>query len=88
MPQIEVTFAIDSNGIVNVSARDMATNQSQSDPDQPRRAACRRTRSTAWSRRPTPTPTPTASGARCASCKNRLEGLIYTNERVFDQFRA
>ena len=30
VPQIEVTFAIDSNGIVNVSARDMATNQSQS----------------------------------------------------------
>src|SRR6185295_7920236 len=30
VPQIEVTFAIDSNGIVNVSSRDMATNQSQS----------------------------------------------------------
>ncbi len=29
VPQIEVTFAIDSNGIVNVSARDVATNQSQ-----------------------------------------------------------
>src|SRR6185295_18469021 len=30
VPQIEVTFAIDSNGIVNVSARDVATNLSQS----------------------------------------------------------
>ena len=30
VPQVEVTFAIDSNGIVNVSARDMATNLSQS----------------------------------------------------------
>src|SRR5262249_30975637 len=30
VPQIEVTFALDSNGIVNVSARDVATNQSQS----------------------------------------------------------
>src|SRR5690606_15827794 len=29
VPQIEVAFAIDSNGIVNVSARDMATNQQQ-----------------------------------------------------------
>jgi molecular chaperone DnaK len=29
VPQIEVTFEIDSNGIVNVSARDMATNQQQ-----------------------------------------------------------
>ncbi len=29
VPQIEVTFDIDANGIVNVSARDMATNKSQ-----------------------------------------------------------
>ena len=29
IPQIEVTFDIDANGIVNVSARDMATNQQQ-----------------------------------------------------------
>ena len=29
MPQIEVTFAIDSNGIVNVSARDLATGKAQ-----------------------------------------------------------
>src|SRR5690606_27135748 len=30
VPQIEVAFSIDSNGIVAVDARDMATNQSQS----------------------------------------------------------
>src|SRR5215210_7710961 len=30
VPQIEVSFAIDSNGIVNVAARDLTTNQSQS----------------------------------------------------------
>ncbi|HEX6200057.1 MAG TPA: molecular chaperone DnaK, partial [Thermoanaerobaculia bacterium] len=30
VPQIEVTFAIDSNGIVEVSARDVATDRSQS----------------------------------------------------------
>ncbi len=29
VPQVEVTFDIDSNGIVNVSARDMATNKEQ-----------------------------------------------------------
>src|SRR6478609_2148950 len=29
VPQIEVTFSIDSNGIVNVTARDQATGQSQ-----------------------------------------------------------
>ena len=30
MPQVEVTFDIDANGIVNVSAKDMATNKEQS----------------------------------------------------------
>ncbi|GAA4913816.1 molecular chaperone DnaK [Stackebrandtia albiflava] len=30
VPQIEVTFDIDANGIVNVSAKDMATNKAQS----------------------------------------------------------
>ena len=29
MPQIEVTFDIDANGIVNVSAKDKATNKEQ-----------------------------------------------------------
>ena len=29
VPQIEVTFDIDVNGIVHVSARDLATNKSQ-----------------------------------------------------------
>src|SRR5262249_62236472 len=29
VPQIEVTFAIDSNGIVNVSAKDLATGKAQ-----------------------------------------------------------
>jgi molecular chaperone DnaK len=30
VPQIEVTFDIDANGIVNVSAKDLATNKEQS----------------------------------------------------------
>ena len=29
MPQVEVTFDIDANGIVNVSAKDKATNKEQ-----------------------------------------------------------
>ena len=32
MPQIEVTFDIDANGIVNVSAKDKATGKEQTDP--------------------------------------------------------
>ena len=36
MPQIEVTFDIDANGILNVSAKDMATASSSRSPSRPR----------------------------------------------------
>jgi molecular chaperone DnaK len=86
MPQIEVTFAIDSNGIVNVSARDMATNLSQSIQINPAGglseaevqrlvAEADRNSQTDLERR------------EARQLKNRLEGLIYTIERVFGQFR-
>jgi hypothetical protein len=40
VPQIEVTFDIDANGIVNVSAKDSAPARSRRSPS-PRRAACK-----------------------------------------------
>jgi len=46
VPQIEVTFDIDANGIVNVSAKDKGTARSRRSPSPPR-AASARTRSTA-----------------------------------------
>ncbi|RPH56833.1 molecular chaperone DnaK, partial [bacterium] len=86
VPQIEVTFAIDSNGIVNVSARDMATNLSQSIQINPagglsesevaRLVAEAESSSQADHQR-----------RELRQLKNRLEGLIYSNERVFGQFR-
>jgi molecular chaperone DnaK len=86
VPQIEVTFAIDSNGIVNVSARDMATNLSQSIQINPAGglsegeverlvAEAERSSQADQQRR------------ELRQLKNRLEGLIYSNERVFSQFR-
>jgi molecular chaperone DnaK len=86
MPQIEVTFAIDSNGIVNVSARDMATNLTQSIQINPAGglseaevqrlvAEADRNSQSDQERR------------ELRMLKNRLEGLIYTNEKVFGQFR-
>ncbi|HYO13179.1 MAG TPA: molecular chaperone DnaK [Thermoanaerobaculia bacterium] len=86
VPQIEVTFAIDSNGIVNVSARDMATNLSQSIQINPAGglsegeverlvAEAERSSQADHQRR------------ELRQLKNRLEGLIYSNERVFGQFR-
>jgi molecular chaperone DnaK len=86
VPQVEVTFAIDSNGIVNVSARDMATNLSQSIQLNPAGglsesevqrlvAEADRNSQADLERR------------EIRQLKNRLEGLMYSNERVFTQFR-
>jgi len=86
VPQIEVSFAIDSNGIVNVSARDMSTNQTQSVQITPAgglsedeisrlvEEATQQSQSDLVKR-------------DVQQLKNRLEGMIYSNERVFDQFR-
>ena len=46
VPQIEVTFDIDANGIVNVSAKDMATQQGAEDHHHRVERPHRRTRST------------------------------------------
>src|SRR5436305_1702510 len=86
VPQIEVTFAIDSNGIVNVAARDMATNLSQSIQINPagglseaevQRLVAEADRNSQAD----------VERREIRQLKNRLEGLIYSNERVFGQFR-
>jgi len=86
VPQIEVTFAIDSNGIVNVAARDMATNLSQSIQINPagglseaevQRLVAEADRNSQAD----------IDRREVRQLKNRLEGLIYSNERVFGQFR-
>jgi molecular chaperone DnaK len=86
VPQVEVTFAIDSNGIVNVSARDMATNLSQSIQINPagglseaevQRLVAEADRNSQAD----------IDRREVRQLKNRLEGLIYSNERVFGQFR-
>ncbi|HXU46476.1 MAG TPA: molecular chaperone DnaK [Thermoanaerobaculia bacterium] len=85
-PQIEVTFAIDSNGIVSVTARDLATNLSQSvqinpagglSEDEIKRLIVEADRNAKTDQ----------DRKEIRQLKNRLEGLIYSNERVFDQFR-
>jgi molecular chaperone DnaK len=86
VPQIEVSFAIDSNGIVSVAARDMATNLTQSIQITPSGGlseeevsrlvdeASQQSQSDIQKR-------------EALQLKNRLEGLIYSSERVFEQFR-
>ncbi|MFA6956620.1 MAG: molecular chaperone DnaK [Thermoanaerobaculia bacterium] len=85
VPQIEVTFSIDSNGIVNVTAVDQATGQStgvQINPagglskdeiDRLVKDAQEHAKSDAARREQ-------------RALMNRLEGMIYTNEKVFREF--
>jgi molecular chaperone DnaK len=86
VPQIEVTFALDSNGIVNVAARDLATNQSQSIQINPAGGL-----SEEEIKRLVAEASEHAKEdhdrREVRQLKNRMEGLIYSNERVYDQFR-
>jgi len=86
VPQIEVTFAIDSNGIVNVSSRDMATNQSQSIQITPSGGLSKNEveRLVDEARAHA---SDDADRRELRRHKNRLEGLIYTCDRVFEQLR-
>jgi molecular chaperone DnaK len=85
VPQIEVTFSIDSNGIVNVTARDQATGQSQGVQINPAGGLSKDeidrilNDATAHQR---------ADAARreLRMLANKLDGMIYTNEKVFREF--
>jgi molecular chaperone DnaK len=85
VPQIEVTFSLDSNGIVHVSARDLATGKaqgmqinpagglSQSEIDHIIRDASAFAASDGERR-------------EIAQMRNRLEGMLAANERVLAEF--
>jgi molecular chaperone DnaK len=85
VPQIEVTFSIDSNGIVNVTARDQATGQSQGVQINPAGGLSKDeidriiNDASAHQR---------ADAARreLRMLANKLDGMIYTNEKVFREF--
>ncbi len=86
VPQIEVAFAIDSNGIVNVSARDLMSNRSQSVQINPAGGLSQQEidrmvdEAEEFAKK---------DGARreIRRLRNRVEGMIYTNEKVFKQFQ-
>jgi molecular chaperone DnaK len=87
IPQIEVTFALDSNGIVNVSARDMTTNLSQSIQINPAGGL-----SEMEVKRLVEEASQNSQNdlrrRELRLLSNRLEGLTYSTERVFEQFRS
>ena len=85
VPQIEVIFAIDSNGIVNVTARDQATGQSQGVQINPAGGLSKDeidrlvTEAEEHQRAD-------ANRRETRLLQNKLEGMIYTNEKVFREF--
>jgi molecular chaperone DnaK len=86
VPQVEVTFALDSNGIVNVAARDVATNQSQSIQINPS-GGLSQTEIDRLVQEAEKHSSSDRDRREVRQLKNRLEGLIYSNERVFEEFR-
>ena len=85
VPQIEVTFAIDSNGIVNVTARDQATGASQGVQINPAGGLSKdeidRLVVEAEEHQKND-----ANRREVRLLQNKLEGMIYTNEKVFREF--
>ncbi|HYM61115.1 MAG TPA: molecular chaperone DnaK [Thermoanaerobaculia bacterium] len=85
VPQIEVTFSIDSNGIVSVTARDQATGQSQGVQINPAGGLSKDeidriiNEATEHSRAD-------SHRREVRMLQNKLEGMIYTNEKVFREF--
>ena len=85
VPQIEVTFAIDSNSIHTVSARDLSTDQSQSLQINPASGLSstevERLLAEAEER-----VQQDREDRELRQLRNRLAGLLDTNEKVFEQF--
>jgi molecular chaperone DnaK len=85
VPQIEVIFSLDSNGIVSVTARDQATGQSTGVQINPAGGLSKDEidriihEATEFSRAD-------ASRREIRILQNKLEGMIYTNDKVFKEF--
>ncbi|HPR63855.1 MAG TPA: molecular chaperone DnaK [Thermoanaerobaculia bacterium] len=85
VPQIDVTFAIDASGIVQVSAQDLATSAEQSIQINPASGLTQEqidkiiVDSTAHAKED-------QLRREIRELQNRLEGLYYTNDRVFREF--
>jgi molecular chaperone DnaK len=85
VPQIEVTFSIDSNGVVGVTARDQATGQSTGVQINPAGGLSKdeidRIISEATEHQRLD-----VARRELRMLQNKLEGMIYTNDKVFREF--
>ncbi len=85
VPQIEVNFAIDSNGIVNVTARDQATGASQGVQINPA-GGLTKDEIDRIIHEASEMQRVDASRRELRMLQNKLEGMIYTNDKVFKEF--
>jgi molecular chaperone DnaK len=85
IPQIEVTFAIDSNGIVNVSARDLATGKAQGIQINPA-GGLSQGEIDRIIREASAFAEADHQRRELAQVRNRLEGMLASNERVLAEF--
>jgi molecular chaperone DnaK len=87
VPQIEVTFSIDSNGIVNVGARDLATGKEQSIEVNPA-GGLSKDEIDSLIAEADKYRKDDRDHREIRELQNRLDGLLYTNERVVKEFGA
>ncbi|HVE65739.1 MAG TPA: Hsp70 family protein, partial [Thermoanaerobaculia bacterium] len=85
IPQIEVTFSLDSNGIVHVSARDLATGKAQGMQINPA-GGLSQPEIDRIIRDATAFAASDSLRRELAQMRNRLEGMITANERVLAEF--
>ncbi|MEO6260114.1 MAG: molecular chaperone DnaK [Thermoanaerobaculia bacterium] len=85
VPQIEVTFSLDSNGIVSVTARDQASGQSTGVQINPAGGLSKDEIDRLVDEAAEHSRTD-ASRREIRMLQNKLEGMIYTNEKVFREF--
>jgi molecular chaperone DnaK len=85
VPQIEVTFSLDSNGIVSVTARDQATNQSTGVQINPA-GGLTKDEIDRIINEASEMQRVDSSRREMRMMQNKLEGMIYTNDKVFKEF--
>ncbi len=85
VPEIEVTFELDANGIMNVRAKDLATNKSQS-MRIVSSSGLGDTEIEEMIKDATLYRSEDARRREVAEAKNKLDGLIYNTSRSFEEF--
>ena len=88
VPQIEVTFDIDANGILNVAAKDKATGAEQHDPHRGVERVCPTRTSSAPSRTPRSTRPRTRQRKEAIEARNQLDTLVYGTQKLVKENEA